>query len=451
MSHAPWDALDTAGDTAIVAIISHPEAYHVAFATFVLNISTLAMSAAALRRSYDDDPRLAALFTALPGAHWDLSMTSKLFPASVGFSAADVARLTTLGCSTAFDAAAGSQANRFAPVHALHALIRLGEAASPAVPALIERCLRVHGSRSSNGAAGDDFNTEFLVSSLHVALVACGPAAAAPILRAVRAATANDALWRDGADAWLGVSILVDALIDIALRSADVGIASAASDALVEIIEKHFCFIAEHKSLTNTELSGRVMAVRGAVGHASDLAPFLRNEHALLVLRSVRESLEEPAFSWVELLYNMGIEASPLDPAASRLPIPGAAEAAQMWRSWRGDAPPPQAPVPGQPGYKLSSTSKEAWRPAPACGYALCGVDKRIMHDQEALMAAISAGTLETMLSRKYAVDATKLSKCAACGTAVYCSTRHVRRKCGLRVTRIASSRPVKSGSRASY
>ena len=39
---------------------------------------------------------------------------------------------------------------------AIRALIRLGEAALPAVPALIERCLRVHGSRSSNGAAGDE-------------------------------------------------------------------------------------------------------------------------------------------------------------------------------------------------------------------------------------------------------------------------------------------------------
>ena len=101
-------------------------------------------------RAFDDDPRLAALFTAPPGARWDMGMRSKLFPASAGFAAADVPRLAALA---SLEVPAHAPAAQFAPVHALHALIRLGAAAAPAAPALVARCLRLRFE--------DDFCAEF--------------------------------------------------------------------------------------------------------------------------------------------------------------------------------------------------------------------------------------------------------------------------------------------------
>ena len=228
----------------------------------------------------------------------------------------------------------------------------------------------------------------------------------------------------------------MEALAAIAMVSGDVSVAFAAASELLAIIEAQLAFFASSASsgASSEEMRNRDCVLESTAGRAVELAPFLRSARALTVLRAVREISCQPSWSWVELCYSMGFEASPLDPAAKRPPPPAAAEAASMWRSLHGDAPPPGAPFPGQPGWKLPSSSKEAWVPAPACNNPCCprvrgGVGEAMEassgHGANAIKALLEklAGDGMRAESRRFEVDAAELKKCGGCGTVVYCGT----------------------------
>lgn len=127
----------------------------------------------------ESDPRFAAFLSA---PHKDaLGLDNDvLLPRSRGFGPKDVQDLTTLACAVKYDYTLPKNRGRkrLLPLHALHALIRLGPAALPAARALTERCLLTRDEAPAKHLQDDDhYVTEHLLGALSGAFLAMGKVA----------------------------------------------------------------------------------------------------------------------------------------------------------------------------------------------------------------------------------------------------------------------------------
>ena len=108
-----------------------------------------------------------------------------------------------------------------------------------------------------------------------------------------------------------------------------------------------------------------------------------------------------------------------------------------MWRNLYGDAPPPEAPFPGQPGFKLPSAGKEAWVAEPVCGNMGCPRVRGGFGEAMATLNESGARGLEAMkaleallrsqgrqtYTRRFDSSSAELKGCSGCGTVLYCGT----------------------------
>ena len=121
------------------------------------------------------DTRFAAFLSA---PHKDtLGLANhKLFPRSSGFFPADVPHLTALACAVKYDHTVKKHRGikRLLPLHALHALIRLGPASLSAAQAIARRCLLTRDDAPAEHLEDEDYITERLLPALSGTFLAMG-------------------------------------------------------------------------------------------------------------------------------------------------------------------------------------------------------------------------------------------------------------------------------------
>jgi hypothetical protein len=403
-----------------------------------------------LARAGDSAARIQQLFIPAP----DVRLSGYMFPVSTGFTLGDVLLLTDVACDASLDRddAAPVQA---APLHALHALMRLGTPALElAAPRLIQRALLV--------SCGDDsdYTTELLCKSLEAALVGCGLCALPHIAGGLLAASRSSAHWR-GKDAWLGIGVLASALTALPFSLGDLSAGDAAAAALLDSIDAVYQQWRSDATPPREAARGLTIGLSSLVECAAHLGPFLRANHAARALpllraikldRGVRNQGDHcpGSVNFARLLGCMGIEAMPGDPALAGVSVPTSEDVRKMWVARHGPSTrPPGPPYPGADGYMpppiwsppaadsaaatgvVGEEQQLQWVAPMRCAYALCGVDIDAMSramggigggegpvDEAAFMASLLKG----LSGASEPANIEKLQACAGCRTVVYCS-----------------------------
>lgn len=375
------------------------------------------------------------LFARAPG----LQNNGVFLAASAGFSIDDAEVLTDLACEAELDLDDGGRCQA-APLHALHALMRLGEPAlAPAAPRLIARALAL---RCDAG----DYVTELVSESLKAALIGCGASALPLLTGALLTAARSSADWRG--EAWLGFGVLSRAVAALPFSLGELAAGDAAAAAVLDAIDAVY---AQWRSAASPPRDARrclSSALSGLLDVAGSLAPFFRAGHAARTLRLLRAikldrgprnvgaGAPGDSFSFAGFLGAMGLEPAPGDPALAGVSVSTAADVAAMWKARHGAGTrPPGPPYPGESGYEppsiWSADGALQWALPMRCGYALCGMDIDALatgiagvgdgaSDPMAIMAAFMAA----MERKSQPGQIAKLQACAACRAMAYCSPK---------------------------
>ena len=342
---------------------------------------------------------------------------------SAGWTAGDISPLLAVATAAALDVCVDDKLAA-APLHAMHALLRLGRpvlAANPTVAAaMAARAAKTNTCAPGAGNGNDvEFVCDLVVPTIEALLCQIGPAAV-PHLQAELRAFTNTSPLVSLSD--LGLDTVASALLNILAESKDgPGLITVAGE-LVNLLEGYL-------DKWDARMAPRPLLqglIREAVASLEKCVAWARSERTLRALRRVRELPGDnsvAANSWACVLYVAGVEPHPRDPlCADTHPAPGATEVRAMWE-WshpgqRASSAVISGPFPGEPGYQLSSH----WYLAPCCSNAMCGIDLKppapgVVVDPMSVMAAM----MQAIDSKYRPAQLQKNAACGKCRTLAFC------------------------------
>lgn len=346
-------------------------------------------------------------------------------PVSANFTVDDSKKLAEFAAEPVFKTCRDDNPVIAAPLHALHALLRVGKPAAPAAMPILAK----YAITLEPGGTESEFSTELLCPTLEAVFHEFGREAVPSLLLELKALETDTARLR-ACNTWLGLSVVADSLVEIVFEASDPALAAQVGLAFLSIIR------AIVNAATSRDTYWNVASALASVLEplkTLGFMPEIRTAETLALLRRALQVIHATgdndsgvtAPGWAEICACFGVDPVPGDPLIRDKPIPGTSEVAEMWRTKHPKNPTAEGVAfPGSANYVMPS----GWISFQHCASPGCGMDLGTLAD---MVAAVQRGEgydekklIEALggLSKGFDKKKKEFKACSACKTVLYCS-----------------------------